>query len=235
MEDGPCLLGRDVLRSRDIRSSELGRNYLRLHFDGKYKSIQPQKVQLKQNVRVGVANPEGENEVNKVSRDCPILWVKQNLDIDLPAHAPLEHRRLIEKDLKEFQAAFATSCSSLGEFPETAELPTVPGEVRNRKQIPIPQAQLHLADERHEQLKELNKLHRDEELYIWQHLVSLVSDRADIRDESSSKGDDTSKTKLKNTEISLPEKVSGTIRDVQKRSKPQVEIIELFHLPFQAS
>ena len=138
MEDCPSLLGQDVLRSRDIRSCELGRNYLRLNFDGKYKSLQPQKIQLKQNMRVGVANSEGENKVNKVPKDCPILWVKQNLGIDLPAHAPLDHRRLVAQDLKDFKAAFATSCSSLGEFPEPAELPTIPGEVRNRKQIPIP-------------------------------------------------------------------------------------------------
>ena len=37
MEKSPSLLGRDILLCREIRSSDLGRNYLRLNFNGKYK------------------------------------------------------------------------------------------------------------------------------------------------------------------------------------------------------
>jgi len=147
LEDAPCLLGRDVLRCRDVRSVELGKTYLRLNFENRYKSVPPQKVQLRKNYRVGVAKPNDGNEVQQVHNGSPILWVKQNLGIDLPTHAPLEHREKIAEDLKELKAAFATSSQSLGEFPEEAELPTVPGEVRNRKQIPIPQAQHSLVDE----------------------------------------------------------------------------------------
>jgi len=93
----------------------------------------------------------------------------------------------------------------------------------NKKRDWIFRGHIAPADERHEHLKELNQLHRDEELYIWQHLVTLVSDRADIH-ESSSKGDVSTKTKLNNIEISLPEKFSGTRQDVQKKSTPELII-----------
>ena len=35
LEDAPCLLVRDVLRFRDVRSVELGKTYLRLNFENR--------------------------------------------------------------------------------------------------------------------------------------------------------------------------------------------------------
>jgi hypothetical protein len=108
LESCPCLLGRDVLRGRDVRAIELGRNCLRLIFDSRYKSCPPQKVPFVKNFHVGVARPEGDDENHQANGKNPILWVKQNLGIDLPQHAPLDHRRLIAGDIKEFKDAFST-------------------------------------------------------------------------------------------------------------------------------
>jgi len=137
MENSPSLQGRDMLRCREIRSSELGRNYLRLNFNGKYKSVPPQKVQHKQ---VGFANLGGEVEVYQVTQGSPILWVRQKLDVDLLEHAPLDSNCQIATDVNTVQVASAPTCF-LGEFPETTGDRTVrPGEVQNNKQTSIPQA-----------------------------------------------------------------------------------------------
>ena len=198
MESCPCLLGRDVLRCREIRSSELGRNYLRLNFDGKYKSIPPQKVQLKQ---VGTANLRGERELHQVPEGNPVLWVKQKLDIDLLDHAPLDDKSLIATDISKVQAASASICF-LGEFPEIAgERTVLPGEVQNNKQITIPQALSSHVEEHSVKLLEIAK--HDPQV---SSNLSLVSDQAYFLDESSSKGDDSVETKLRFIENNSPGK-----------------------------
>jgi hypothetical protein len=203
MENSPSLLGRDILRCREIRSSELGRNYLRLNFNGRYKSIPPQKVQLKQ---VGFANLGGEVEVHQVSKGSPILWVKQNLDVDLLEHAPLDNDGLIATDVNKVQAASAPTCF-LREFPETAGDRTVrPGEVQNHKQTSVPQAQTSHVDELSDNLLENDVFVKHDPQVS--PFLSPISDLADIHGESSSKGDDSWETKLNCIENSSPEKLT---------------------------
>ena len=50
------------------------------------------------------------------------------------------------------------------------------------------------ADQRAEHLYQVDKIHRDEELYIWQHLTSLVKNRASSVN-FPSEGDGTDKTR----------------------------------------
>ena len=203
MENSPSLLGRDILHCREICSTELGRNYLRLNFNDKYKSIPPQKVQLKQ---VGIANLGGEVEVHQVSKGSPILLVKQKMDVDLLEHAPLDSNCLIATDANTVQAASAPACF-LGEFPETAGDRTVlPGEVQNHKQTSIPQATPPHVDELSDKLLKNDAFVKHDPQVS--PFLSPISDLADIHGESSSKGDDSWETKLNCIENSSPEKLT---------------------------